>query len=161
MLELGRQTGLNAIGKKYKPVNNFLKPKPPKFNCGYPEDAHRFVRQLKDYFILLGLEDTEWLSNVAFCLEGTARRWYGLSHSDFTTYEDFVLQFVGSESPEDLYLRIYKKKQQAEEAFVDYAWEVYDLYQHLPTGITTTDAVIVSRIIENSHPTVRTHLRPT
>jgi hypothetical protein len=36
-LELGRQTGLNAIGKTYKLVNNFLKPKPPKFNCGNPQ----------------------------------------------------------------------------------------------------------------------------
>ncbi len=58
-LELGKQAGLNAIGKSYKPVNNFLKPKPPKFTCGNPEDAHRFVRDLRDYFALLGLKDTE------------------------------------------------------------------------------------------------------
>jgi len=54
-------------------------------------------------------------------------------------------------------MKIMERKQKPGESFVSYAWNIYDLYQRL--SVVQHIAVIVDRIISNSHVAIRSHLR--
>ena len=158
--KLLKEVGSQTIVAKNS-VNSFIKPKPPKYSGGNAEESNRFIRELKDYFSLLGLKESEWMKNVAFTMDGTARRWFALNNSawkDFAEFQSaFLSNFVGTESTTSLYLRIFQRQQKSGESFALYAWDVYDLFTYLPTK--STEAEVVERIIDNSHPTIRNHLR--
>ena len=141
-------------------VAGFVKPKPPKYNDGTPEETIKFTRELRDYFKLMGIKTSDWLRNVPFTLEGTARTWFAIQVDELRTFDDFVTaftnHFAGHESTETKYMRIFNKKQKEGESFTSYAWEMYNLFQFLPMHQKELD--IVNRIIENSADSVRNHL---
>ena len=156
------QTQLLKVAPGSSSIAHWIRPQPPKFSGKPTEDPVKFIRDLEKYFKDIQAKDATWFGNVPFTLTSCAKSWFDAnSGTTFRTYatfkKEFLEYFSEALTDDERLVLISKRTQRPGEPFPDFAWAVYEMFNGFDSN--KADDIRVERIIENSDPAIRIHLR--
>ena len=156
------QTQLLKVAPASSSIAHWVRPQPPKFVGKPSQDPVKFIRDLEKYFGDIQLKTSTWLASVPFALSDCAKSWFDANHqATFETYNTFKTEFLNyfglALTDDERLVHIAARTQKPGESFPDYAWSIYEMFNGF--SVTKSEAIRVERIIENSDPAIRIHLR--
>jgi hypothetical protein len=122
-----------------------------------------FTLEIEEHLTWKSLDPDKWLLLVhrMFLKDSDIARWWRESKTTIKTWDEFKLAFLkyeeSGQSKDNLYSKLFAKKQGLTEAFETFAWDVNQIYRKIDPAIDVK--LVIERIVNSSLPEISVVLR--